>query len=191
MISEKFNRKIYIADFTDYNNTQSNELIPFSGVVIGTIDNGILPSFELTNDNNVDLVVINNEKNKGFYKKSNGQQVSQCECIIHTDRQDNKKGWIIFVELKYCAAKNIYDNMINGISQLKATCNYVIKEKELYNPSRFKKYLVISTPGVEPLDPFDASYFDQDFILTIKEETGAFLRAANIGHVLTPAIVMF
>ena len=39
-----------------------------------------------------------------------------------------------------------------------------------------KMFLVVSTPGVEPLDPFDASYFDQDYILTVKEETGALVK---------------
>ena len=55
----------------------------------------------------------------------------------------------------------------------------------------FKKYLVISTPGTEPLDPFDASYFDQDFMLTVKEETGATLKAVNEAFVKTPALVLF
>lgn len=53
MISERFNESVYIADFTDYNNSQSNEDIPFKGVVVSATDNGILSSFELTNVNKV------------------------------------------------------------------------------------------------------------------------------------------
>ena len=52
-------------------------------------------------------------------------------------------------------------------------------------------YLVISTPGIEPLDPFDAYYFDQDDMLKVKEETGANLKAVNEVFVKTPALVEF
>ena len=55
----------------------------------------------------------------------------------------------------------------------------------------FKKYLVISTPGVEPLDPFDASYFSQDDMLTLKDDTGAVLKAKNEVLIKTPAVLEF
>ena len=48
-----------------------------------------------------------------------------------------------------------------------------------------------NTPGVEPLDPFDASYFVQEDMLAIKDETGAFLKAANAAEIATPALIKF
>lgn len=191
MISETFHCGVFISDYTRYGQTQDARQGSFTGVRIRTEDDGIIPSFGLTNENNVPLVVVNNEENMGFYTRSNGEKVSQCECIVYSDRHDKRKGWMAFLELKYCEAKNVYQNMREGISQLRATCNYVMKEKREFEASRYKKYLVISTPGVVPLDPFDASYFDQDFILTVREETGAVLRASNCGHVKTPAVVEF
>ena len=191
MISETFQEDVFIADFTNYTNTPNALPVEFRGVVVGTEENGKIPSFVLTNKNKVPFVVVNNEKNPGFYTREDGRKVSQCECIVHSARNDNRKGWIVFVELKYCEAKNIYENMLDGISQLKSTCKYVLDEKREFDGRHFKSYLVISTPGIEPIDPFDAYYFDQDFILSIKEETGALLKATNVGHIRTPAVIDF
>lgn len=116
----------------------------------------------------------------------------QCECIVYAERNDNRKGWLFFLELKYCEAKNRYDRMLEGIDQLKATCRYILEEKRELDAILFnKRYLVISTPGVEPLDPFDASYFDQDYMLSVKEEYGVLLKAANEVRIQTPAVLVF
>ena len=189
MISETFQEDVFIADFTNFNNAPGTLPVAFRGVVVGTEENGIIPSFVLSNKNSV-IFVVNNERNPGFFTREDGSRVSQCECIVHTARNDNRKGWMAFVELKYCDAKNVYSNMLEGISQLKSTCKYVLDEKQEFDSRQFKKYLVISTPGVKPLDPFDASYFDQDFVLTVKEETGALLKATNIGEIKTPAVIV-
>ena len=82
--------------------------------------------------------------------------------------------------------------MLEGIGQLKTTCNYILKEKQELDATLFnKKYLVVSTPGVEPLDPFDAFYFDQENMLSLKEDTGAVLKAANEVSIQTPAVLSF
>lgn len=192
MISEAFDEDVFIADFTEYNNTHGSQSTDFSGVTIGKEKNGIISSFILNNPNKVQVKVVNNENNQPVYTREDKTKVSNCECIIHTDRHDNRKGWLMFLELKYCKPQNVYARMLEGIGQLKATCNYILKEKQEIDESQYsKKYLVISTPGVEPLDPFDASYFVQEDMLTIKEETGALLKAANQAWVLTPAVVKF
>lgn len=192
MISDAFTETVYVADFTDYVSKKGKGAVPCSGVFVGTQENGIIPSFVLTDDNSYPFVVVNNEKNGALYTKDDGSKVSQCECIIYAERHDNRKGWMIFLELKYCEEKNLYGNMLDGISQLKATCNYIMDEKRVFDSTLFKKYLVISTPGTMPLDPFDAFYFDQDFMLSVKADTnGALLKATNFAHILTPAVVDF
>lgn len=191
MIKERFRSSVYIADFTAYNNTAGNQPTPFHGVVIREKDNGVIPSFLLANENGVSFSVVNNEKNSAFYIRPDGRKVPQCECIVHSERKDNGKCWAAFLELKYCKAKNRFQNMLDGISQLEATCKYVFDEKHEFEGKRFKKYLVISTPGVEPLDPFDAYYFDQDYVLSVRERTGAFLKSANSGRIRTTALVDF
>lgn len=159
MISEVYSETVYVADFTDYVSKNGRDAAPCSGVLVGMQENGIIPSFVLTDDNSHPFVVVNNEKNGSLYTRDDGTKVPQCECIIYADRHDNRKGWMIFLELKYCMEKNLYDNMLDGIGQLIATCKYIMEEKEVFDTKMFKKYLVISTPSSIPLDPFDAFYF--------------------------------
>lgn len=192
MISEVYSETVYVADFTDYVSKNGRDAAPCSGVLVGKQENGIIPSFVLTDENSYPFMVINNEKNVALYTKDDGSKVPQCECIIYADRHNNRKGWMMFLELKYCEEKNLYGNMLDGISQLKATCNYIMEEKEVFESTQFKKYLVISTPAVTPLDPFDAFYFDQDFMLTVKQESGGgILKASNVAHIQTPAVINF
>lgn len=191
MISESFSCRVFIADFTDYANRRDAEPVDYRGVVITNEENGIVPSFVVYNENGFPFKIVNNEHNPAFYTREDGTKVQQCECIVFADRNDNRRGWMFFLELKYCTAKSMYSNMQDGIVQLKATCKYVFDEKKEYESDQFKRYLVISTPGIEPLDPFDASYFNQDDILSIKEETGALLKASNLARIMTPAVVLF
>lgn len=191
MISEVYSQGIYIADFTELAKKEGKDILPYSGVVVSTQENGIIPSFVLTDANSFPFVVVNNENNQALFTRDDGSTVSQCECIMYAERHDNRKGWMIFLELKYCKAKNIYQNMLEGIPQLKTTCKYIMEDINAFDTSQFKKYLVISTPGTSPLDPFDASYFDQDYMLSVKEETGAVLKACNIAHIQTPALLTF
>ena len=192
MISECYNRDIFIADFTNFVGKPGFDNLPSQGVMVGIKENGIIPSFVIRDDHAFPFSVINNEHNPAVFKREDGSPVTQCECIVYADRNDNRKGWLFFLELKYCEPKNRYDRILEGLSQLKTTCNYILKEKQELDGSLFnKKYLVVSTPGVEPLDPFDASYFYQDNMLTVKEETGALLKAVNEVRIMTPALLRF
>ena len=192
MISEGYSQDVFIADFTNFVGKPGYDNLPCHGVMVRTQENGINPSYINRDEQANPFKVINNEHNPAIFKRENGNLMTQCECIVCADRNDNRKGWIFFLELKYCQATNRCVRMLEGVSQLKATCNYILKEKQVLDTTLFsKKYLVVSTPGVEPLDPFDASLFDQDFILTVKEETGALLKAVNEVHVLTPALLRF
>ena len=192
MISEAYGEDVFIADFTNFFGKPGYGDLPRQGVSVRIRDNGIIPSFVIHNEHGVMFRVVNNERNPAVFKRTDGSPVTQCECIVYADRNDNKKGWLFFLELKYCEAKNRFERMLEGISQLKTTCNYILNEKQEFAADHFKRiFLVISTPGVEPLDPFDASYFNQDDMLAIKEETGAVLRSSNEAFIKTPAVVCF
>lgn len=192
MISEGYNQDVFIADFTNFVGKPDYDNLPCQGVMVGIQDNGMIPSFIIRDEHSFPFRVINNEHNPAVFKRDDGSLVTQCECIVYADRNDNRKGWLFFLELKYCDVKNHYDRMLEGIGQLKETCNFILKEKQELDATLFnKKFLVVSTPGAEPLDPFDASYFDQDYILTVKEETGALLRSANELRIQTPALLSF
>lgn len=192
MISKVFSGDVFIADFNNFVGKPGYESVPFRGVVVAPEDNGIIPSFIIHNFNRYPFSVVNNEHNPASFKRPDGSMVSQCECIVYAERNDNRKGWMFFLELKYCEAKNRYARMQEGVAQLISTCNYIFREKRVFEADLFnKKYLVISTPGVEPLNPFDAFEFDQDFVLKVKKETGALLKAANKVLIKTPAVLDF
>ena len=191
MISESYSESVFIADFTNYANRPVSVPALSHGVVVDVEENGIIPSFIIHDEHGYPFSVVNNEHNPALFTRDDGTMVSQCECIVFSERNDNRKGWLLFLELKYCKPENVYSNMLGGISQLKDTCNYVFDEISEFARGRFKIYLVISTPGVEPIDPFDASYFDQDFMLSVKEEKGAILKACNEVFIMTPALIVF
>lgn len=191
MMSESYTESVFIADFTEYLNQGGLGEVPSKGVHVGTSENGIIPSFKITNNNAVLFGVVNNEKNPALFTRDDGKKATQCECIIYANRNDNNKAWMIFLELKYCKEKNLCQRIWEGIGQLRDSCIYVMDEVKAFDSKCFKKYLVISTPGISPMDPFDAFYFDQDLLLTIKEKTGATIKASNEAHILTPAVVTF
>ena len=150
MISEGYNQDVYIADFTNFVGKPGYDNLPCQGVMVGVQENGIIPSFVIRDEHAFPFRVINNEHNAAVFRGDDGNLVTQCECIVYADRNDNRKGWLFFLELKYCEAKNRYDRMLEGISQLKTTCNYIFKKKQEMDATLFnKKYLVVSTPGVE------------------------------------------
>lgn len=181
---KQYNTDVYIADFTEYNKSAHTIPAPVAGVYVDVDDNGIISSFLLTNKNHHLFNAINLEENKTLLKREDGTLVSQCECILHAIREDSP-AWMIFLELKYCKAKNRYSETLEALGQLKKTCDYVV-EKSFFERNHFKRYFVVSTPGVEPLDPFDDTYFNQDEMLTLKEEYHAQLLLTNQVDILTP-----
>ena len=191
MISSIYSEDVFVTDYTQYSSEDGSLHSSLRGVVIDTEDKGIIPSFLLTDKNRYPFIAINNERNPALFRRRDGTMCSQCECIFYAHRNDNRRGWMMFLELKYCKPGNIFVNIMDGISQLKATIHFVMDEAKVFDKKRFKKYLVISTPGITPIDPFDSYYFSQDFLLTIKAETGAILVASNEAHILTPARLDF
>lgn len=181
---KQYSTDVYIADFTEYNKSAHTIPAPVAGVYVDVDDNGIIPSFFLTNKNHHLFNAINLEENKTLLKREDGTLVSQCECILHAIREDSP-AWMIFLELKYCKAKNRYSETLEALGQLKKTCDYVV-EKSFFEKDHFKRYFVVSTPGVEPLDPFDDTYFNQDDMLTLKEEYHAQVLLTNQVDILTP-----
>ena len=180
-----YTQDVFVADFTEYNNNHPETPAPYAGVLIATEENGIIPSFKLTDKNEHSFMAVNFEENPAVFMREDGTRVSQCECMFYAIREASP-AWMLFLELKYCAPKNAYNNIIDGIGQLKKTCKYLLEEKQVYESTRFKRFLAVSTPNCEPLDPFDAYYFNQEDMLALKEETRATLFITNQVDIYTP-----
>ena len=180
-----YTQDVFVADFTEYNNNHPEMPAPYAGVRIATEENGIIPSFKLTDKNEHPFMAVNFEENLAVFMREDGTKGSQCECMFYAIREASP-AWMLFLELKYCAQKNAYNSIIEGIGQLKKTCKYLLEEKQVYESARFKRFLAVSTPNCEPLDPFDANYFNQDDMLALKEETQAMLFITNQVDIYTP-----
>lgn len=187
MMNEKgaFVQDVFVADFTEYNSYNPEMPGSCAGVQIATEENGIIPSFKLTDRNRYPFMAVNFEENQQAFMRGDGTKAPQCECMFYAVREESP-AWMLFLELKYCAPKNAYNNIIEGIGQLKRTCKYLLEEKQEYESARFKRYIAVSTPNCEPLDPFDADYFNQEDMLALKEETKAVLFITNQVDIHTP-----
>ena len=180
-----YTQDVFVADFREYNKNHPETPAPYAGVQIATEENGIIPAFKLTDKNEHPFMAVNFEENSAMFMREDGTKVSQCECMFYAIREESP-AWMLFLELKYCAPKNAYNNIIDGIGQLKKTCKYLLEENQVYESTRFKRFLAVSTPNCEPLDPFDAYYFNQEDMLALKEETQATLFITNQVDIYTP-----
>lgn len=180
-----YTQDVFVADFTEYNNNHPETPAAYASVMIATEENGFIPSFRLTDKNRHPFMAVNFEENPTVFTREDGTKVSQCECMFYAKREASP-AWMLFLELKYCAQKNAYNSIIEGIGQLKRTCKYLLEEKQVYESARFKRFLAVSTPNCEPMDPFDANYFNQEDMLALKEETQATLFITNQVDIYTP-----
>lgn len=186
MMNERgaFAQDVFVADFTEYNSNNPETPGSCAGVQIATEDNGIIPSFRLTDRNRHPFMAVNFEDNQQAFMREDGTKAPQCECMFYALR-GKTPAWMLFLELKYCAQKNAYSSIIEGVGQLKKTCKYLLEEKQEYESARFRRYFAVSMPNCEPL-PFDAEYFNQEDMLRLHEETQATLYITNQVDIYTP-----
>jgi len=185
MISQTYTGTVYVADYTRYCEDKQVIAPPCKGVLVSEELPPLISSFVLDNKNGISIEGVNIEHNPSLLKRADGTLMRQCEGFFYAHR-DESPAWILFFELKYCDENGVYENTLTGMNQLKKTCRYILEEKALLDNAKYKRYFVVSTPNVEPLDPFDANYFDQDDMLSFKEECHAILFLSNRVVVHTP-----
>ena len=71
--------------------------------------------------------LANFEKNLGYFKNEKGELVSNCECMLVSDKA-RKKGWLILAELKYCGGdpRTVNENFELALSQVKETFLFLL-----------------------------------------------------------------
>lgn len=170
MNKETFSQTVYVSDYTHYNEGNKDNPMPYKGVVVTTEPSPVISSFEIQDNKSIPFETINIELNPALLKRKDGSLASQCECIFTAIRNDGGKPWMMFLELKYCMPKNIANNTIIALNQLKDTYLFLKDKGDFFPTAGVKPYFVISMPDCESMAPFDESYLDQDELLTIKEE---------------------
>ena len=101
MNSEGYSGDVFIADFTNFVGKPGYDDLPCHGVMVSTVESGIIPQFVIRDEHAYPFRVINNEHNLATFRREDGSIVPQCECIVYAERNDNRKGWLFFLELKY------------------------------------------------------------------------------------------
>ena len=185
MISHSFSGTVYAADYTRYNEDLHEKQSPVRGVYFSGSEPPLIPSFVLENRHGHPFEAVSFEENSTLLRRPDGTLLPQCEGMFYAYREESP-AWVLFLELKYCESKAVYDNTLSAMAQLEKTCKYVMEEKCLLDNEKYKRYFVVSTPNVDPLDPFDANYFNQDDMLTYKEKCKAIVFFSNRVCVHTP-----
>ena len=160
MINEAYSQDVYIADFTNFVGKHGYDNLPCQGVMVGIQENGIIPSFIIHDERAYPFCVINNEHNPAVFKREDGSPASQCECIVCSERNDNRKGWLFFLELKYCEPKQrIIEYAMNyAMDEDMATSNALKEKKRKYEDEwrrqvdAFSSYLSYNKMFVDKLN---------------------------------------
>ena len=73
-----YTQDVFVADFTDYNNNHPKTPAPYAGVLIATEENGIIPSFKLTDKNGYPFMAVNFEENPAVFMREDGRMYVLC-----------------------------------------------------------------------------------------------------------------
>ena len=180
----RFESDFYVGDYNEY--ARGHKDCHYSGV---TISDTLLPdiqSLHFINKRHIPVLAINFEKNLGYFKDDKGKLVSNCECMLVSDKA-RRKGWLILAELKYCGGnpRTVNDNFENALAQVKATFLYLRDEKQLFGPGDYNYVWVISLPEHDDLIPFSQFYPSPERLLDYKEKLNVNLICSNVIDILT------
>ena len=103
------------------------------------------------------MLGVNFEENEEVFKRADGTTVSNCECMLVSDKS-SKKGWLLLVELKYCGGSQVavQRNLDKAFSQLESTYLHLRDVKHVFGQGEFRCVWVVSLPEHDALVPFSA-----------------------------------
>lgn len=178
---------VFIADFTELTkNTNNKRGVEISDNIFGED----IKSFKILNPNGISFNSVNLDSisNSDFFVDQNGDKRKSCECFCFSEKgQENKKAWILFLELKYCKVKNGISNSNKAILQLEETLK-LFKEKDLIKNEDYNIYLVFSLPG-NPKPPFNSFAVSPGELLKWKKDYNATLMGTNVIEVYSNSIL--
>lgn len=167
---QEMNGDAYVMDYTKQ--TQSRKK-----VCITSTPPEDITYFHLINQRKIAYWAVNFEENPSVLKGSD-----QCECMFASSKATSK-GWICFVELKYCLEYNIERNATHAFEQLHTTLDQLVK-KDIIDHRSHRIYFNISMPDHSDKAPFIAFRATQDALLTVLEEYKVHLLGYNEALIL-------
>ena len=175
----RFESDFYVGDYNEY--AKGHKDCHYSGVTISDTPLPDIQSLHFINKRHIPVLAIIFEKNLGYFKDDKGKLVSNCECMLVSDKA-RRKGW-----LKYCSGnpRNVNDNFEKALAQLKDTFLYLRDKKHLFDVVAYNYFWVISLPEYDDLIPFSQFYQSPERLLDYKEKLNVNLICSNVIDILT------
>lgn len=182
--TERFESDFYIGDYTEY--AKYHPAYGNKGVVMSNMPLTEIKTLHFVNKQHIPVLAINFEKNLEYFKGVDHKLLSNCECMLVSDKA-RKKGWLVLAELKYCGGKSqmVNRNFEKALSQLKETFLYLRDVKHLFGEKDFRYVWVVSLPGHDEMIPFSQFYPSPDKLLAYKDEYDVNLICSNTIEIRT------
>lgn len=167
----RFESEVYIGDYTEYVKTHPN--CGYNGVVMKNMPIPYIASLHIHNPIHIPMQGLNFEENEEVFKRGDRTKVSNCECMLVSDKS-SRKGWLLLAELKYCGGSQVavQRNLDKAFTQLESTYLYLRDVKHVFGQGEFRCAWVVSLPEHDDLVPFSSFLSEPEVLLDFKDRYG-------------------
>ena len=167
----RYESEVYIGDYTEY--VKSHPDCGYHGVVISNMPIALISSLHIHNPVHIPMMGVNFEKNLDVFKSGDGTTVSNCECMLVSDKA-SKKGWLLLAELKYCGGSQqaVQRNLEKAFGQMKSTYLHLRDKKHVFTQGEYRCAWVVSLPEHDDLIPFSSFMAQPELLLDFKDKYG-------------------
>lgn len=167
----RFESEVYIGDYTEYVKTHAD--CGIDGVVMKNMPLPHIASLHIHNPIHIPMQGVNFEANEEVFKREDRSKVSNCECMLVSDKS-SRKGWLLLAELKYCGGAKfaVQRNLEKAFTQLESTYLYLRDVKHVFGQGEFRCAWVVSLPEHDDLVPFSSFLSEPEALLYFKDRYG-------------------
>lgn len=159
-------RDCFVADYTEYTASQV-------GVVMSETPFDDIEAFHLQSGRHpVSYLAVNLEEHPSFIK-----HIENCECFFLSTTPCDRP-WLLFLELKYCKARNIGSHAAKAIHQMACVLRKLVDENVI-DADRYRIYFNYSSPSNNRRQPFTHFMHTPADILDLIEQYDAYYLGFN------------
>ncbi len=156
----------FVADYTEYTASQV-------GVVMSETPFDDIEAFHLQSGRHpVSYLAVNLEEHPSFIK-----HIENCECFFMSTTPCDRP-WLLFLELKYCKARNIGSHAAKAIHQMACVLRKLVDENVI-DADRYRIYFNYSSPSNNRRQPFTHFMHTPADILDLIEQYDAYYLGFN------------
>ncbi len=156
----------FVADYTEYTASQV-------GVVMSETPFDDIEAFHLQSGRHpVSYLAVNLEEHPSFIK-----HIENCECFFLSTTPCDRP-WLLFLELKYCKARNIGSHAAKAIHQMACVLRKLVDENVI-DADRYRIYFNYSSPSNNRRQPFTHFMHTPADILDLIEQYDAYYLGFN------------